>query len=400
MLKIHLLGKVNMTYHGGRIDDQFNNKLVALLCLLMLNLNKDLSKDRLAAYLWPDSKEDAARYNLRYNLWMLHKLIPPDQHGESLILSDKDYCRINEKYLFECDRILLDRFNSKEQHSVESLIQLKDLFRGDFLEGLYLKNCNEFNELILFERVVCQNKQLEILKTLANLYQSQELFDEELQLLNDMVAIEPYNESFAYRVIEIHTKLGNRAAGIQYYKNFENSLRRNLNISPDRDLKQLYIMLSESPAVMKNEMEEKKRGIKKKIVIEGRCLKEIEYYWVADVIQAMMKAADKKYMLTLDKKFILDLSYIQTGLLQDFEHYVSDDHSPIGFVPSVRVLQAFSKFLEQAALLYDLEIRIVNAGEMDALSLNILKSLENNNTAQIKFVPLLQDSHNIDSKKK
>ena len=80
------------------------------------------------------------------------------------IISGRDYCRINEKYSYSCDKTMLDCFKVSQIENAEDLLMLKDLFKGDFLEGLYLRNCNDFNEMILFERVVCQNKQVEILE--------------------------------------------------------------------------------------------------------------------------------------------------------------------------------------------------------------------------------------------
>ena len=232
MLTINMLGKVNITFNGVSIDDKLSQKLVALICLLVLNMDRDMSKEKIASYLWPDSKDDAAKYNLRYNLWMIKKLIPQDENGQNLIISGKNYCRINKDYNFYCDKIKLDQFKVEKQSSVDELIKLKELFKGDFLEGLYLKNCNEFNEMILFERVVCQNKQVEILKKLVDLYDEKERYEDELQILNEIMMIEPYNEIFACRIMDIYMKLGKRGDAINYYKNFEINLRKNLNISP------------------------------------------------------------------------------------------------------------------------------------------------------------------------
>ena len=69
-----------------------------------------------------------------------------------------------------------------------------------------MKNCNEFNEIILFERVVCQTKQIEIMQKLADLYEEVNRSEEELQVLHEMMTIEPYNENFAYRILNIYKK--------------------------------------------------------------------------------------------------------------------------------------------------------------------------------------------------
>src|SRR5690554_816710 len=110
MLTINMMGKVNIIYKDINMNGKLSQKLVALICLLVLYRDRDVSKERIVSYLWPDSEADAAKYNLRYNLWMIKKHIPRDKTGEPLIITGKDYCRINKNYPFYCDKILLDEF--------------------------------------------------------------------------------------------------------------------------------------------------------------------------------------------------------------------------------------------------------------------------------------------------
>lgn len=376
MLSINMLGQVNISYNGVRIADKLSKKQVALICLLVLNADREMSRERISAYLWPDSDEAAARYNLRYNLWAVKKLIPPDENGQNFILVTKDSCRINKQYRFQCDKLCIDGFDVKEEKSVEELIRLKELFKGDFLEGFYLKNCDEFNEIILFEQVVCQTKQIEIMKKLIDLYEADNQNEEALQVLHEMMALEPYNENFAYRILNIYKKTGNRAAAINYYQKFEGKLRRDLNIAPNNDLKLLYRALTEEPCVTRDQHTNRNKAEKKRLTIETRCIKNVQYFWAADVVGALLRNADEKYLLELDVNYILDLSYIQNELLLFYEKLISREHKEIGTVPSVRIVNAFLRFLSHASTIYSVHIHIINCDEMDPSSRTILKHLE------------------------
>lgn len=380
MLTINMLGKVNITFNGVSIDDKLSQKLVALICLLVLNMDRDMSKEKIASYLWPDSKDDAAKYNLRYNLWMIKKLIPQDENGQNLIISGKNYCRINKDYNFYCDKIKLDQFKVEKQSSVDELIKLKELFKGDFLEGLYLKNCNEFNEMILFERVVCQNKQVEILKKLVDLYDEKERYEDELQILNEIMMIEPYNEIFACRIMDIYMKLGKRGDAINYYKNFEINLRKNLNISPDIEMKAFYQNIMNSPSTRY-----KPPTRRKKIEIVSHCIENVDYFWVAEVTSGILNNADKNYILELDKKYIFDLGFVQNELLIDYEKFSSEKAEYTTMVPSVRIINAFYKFLSHVSVAYDINIRIINYEDMDTISRNILNHLDKLNLKNINI---------------
>ncbi|MBK5246194.1 MAG: hypothetical protein JJE49_02830 [Peptostreptococcaceae bacterium] len=383
MLTINMLGKVNINYEGTSIADKTSSKLVALICLLVLNKSRDMSKEKIISYLWPDSNEEAAKSNLRFNLWSIKKIIPQDVKGEEFINVGKDYCRINQKYKFYCDKIELDKYKAYGEEDIEKLMKLKSLLKGDFLEGLYLRNCNDFNELILFERVVCQNKQVEILKKLVTLYEGLEKYEEGLQILNEIDVIEPYNENFAFQTITMYSKLGNRAGAINYYKKFENNLRRNLNISPDKELKILYSNLIEGSHEIKNN--ERVNNRKKKLNIESHCISNVEYFWVSDVINKIMEKGDEKYLLEVGKCIISDLGFIQSDLLLEYEkHYVAIQDCSVA-VPPVRIINAFIKFLLHATEIYDINIKVVNKENMDVVSQNILNHIETLNNESIFF---------------
>jgi DNA-binding SARP family transcriptional activator len=376
MLSIKMLGQVNISCNGVNITDKMSTKQIALICLLVLNHDREMNREKLCAYLWPDSDEEAARYNLRYNLWKMKNLIPADPKGQNFILITKDSCRVNKKYRFQCDRLCIDSFDPHKQKSVEELLQLKELFKGDFLEGFYMKNCNEFNEIILFERVVCQTKQIEIMQKLADLYEEVNRSEEELQVLHEMMTIEPYNENFAYRILNIYKKTGNRTSAINYFKKFESKLRRELNIAPNNDLKLLYRTLTETPGSMIKDGMNRSKVEKKKLTIKTRCMKNIDFFWVADVINALLQKADRNYLMELHANYILDLSYIQNELLLQYERSVSLEHREVGKVPAVRIVNAFVKFLNHASQIYDINIHIGNYNEMDPLSIAVLKHIE------------------------
>jgi len=65
MLKIKLLGKNKIEYFGENLEPKLGNKTMAIIYLLISNKGRYVSRDKLTFYLWPDSTEEAAKYNLR-----------------------------------------------------------------------------------------------------------------------------------------------------------------------------------------------------------------------------------------------------------------------------------------------------------------------------------------------
>lgn len=376
MLSINMLGEVNITYKGEKIVDSLGNKTVAMICLLVLNRDKDLSKEKIAYYFWPDSSEEAAKYNVRYNLWAIGKLIPKDAAGETLIKSGKDCCSINNRYRFSCDRILLDSYNGKSKNSINDLLRLKGLFKGDFLEGMYLKNCNEFNEMILFERVVCQKKQVELLEALATIYQENNRFEDSLKTLEEMMITEPYNEAFAMRIMDMYSLIGNRTAAINFYKSFEQFLRSNLGISPDKELQNSYVTLLECPT--KSRIEVKSKGFEKMQVLEVHafCIPEVDFFCVSEIIRQILESGKKDSVLNLDRQTIFDLGYIYKDLITEYEKNESLDVVPLTPVPFVRIINAFYKFITHFTQVYEINCHIENPEKIDGISLEVLNYIK------------------------
>ncbi|SCZ80051.1 AfsR/SARP family transcriptional regulator [Acidaminobacter hydrogenoformans] len=371
MLTIQLLGKVHIIFNGENFEDQMSTKQTALICLLMLSKGYEMSKEKLASYLWPDSSEEAAKYNLRYNLWTIGKMLSLKESGEGLILSKKEYCRLNESIEFDCDRIRLDQFNPREAHTLDELIEFRKLIRGDFLEGLYLRNCNEFNEMILFERVVCQNRQLEVLKALLEMYEEMKDYANMLQILNELSVIEPYNDHFAIKTLDTYCKMGNRVAAIHYYKQFEAQLRRNLNISPEEALKKYYLRLMTSADQVSKESSDQKNQ-QRKITIEVDSLKSIEFYTVAEIIRKIIKAVKPDELLLLNRRYLLDLGYITNELMILLEQNGVSVAEVQECVPSVRIFHAYKALLEHLSAYYTIEIKVNNPDALDEMSKTLL----------------------------
>src|SRR5512139_3728786 len=74
-LSISLLGGFEVTLDGEPVASFESNKVRALLAYLATETDRAHSREKLAALLWPDMPDQAARSNLRYALSNLRKAI-------------------------------------------------------------------------------------------------------------------------------------------------------------------------------------------------------------------------------------------------------------------------------------------------------------------------------------
>lgn len=384
MLNISFLGKPKIEYNGVPIGENLGNKAIALICLLILNRNRYLSREKVVAYLWPDSSEDAAKYNLRFNLWQIKKNINPDSEGELFLHVDKDCCGINEKYNFDCDIVNIINFKSEDDSTIQELLILREMFGGDFLEGCYFNNCDEFNELILFQRINIENKKVHILKKIVECYENSKNYDDAIEIINEIHEIEPYDEEMALKLMRLNIAKGNRVGAINYYSNFSNRLTGNLGISPGEPLKELYDQIKNQ----KISQTIVKKSEPSKIILDTSCMEGIEYFWMADTISQILKKVSLSILNKLEKNYIVDLSHIQRKILC----CIDDDNEIVTIkallytqISDVCIVNAFIELVKLVSEKYKLQININDLKDMDNISKKVFEYLMRSQIAEIKF---------------
>jgi len=383
MLQIKLLGKTKISYDGEFLDKHLSTKAQALIYLLLAHKGKFLSREKIMAYLCPDSAEDAARYNLRYNLWQLKKLIPEDICGEALVVSEKGGCLINDKYKLSCDLLDINEC-CFEKATIEELSYLKNLFCGEVMEGWYLKGCDDFNDMILYERVRSESIQVNLLNTLANIFEKNNMPKKALETWKEMAFVDVDNEDIAYNIMRLHIERGNRVAAINHYKKFEANLWDNMNIAPNEDIQHLYKELTSDVKQSETESSLYHYKTRSSLDIVGHCIKHIDYFLISDIITALMRSVDKRFLVDFEKSYILDLSVIQRELLVCYERLTGatiEKSFPLEYsnIPPVRIVQAFCKLIEFLSERYSITLHIYNRENIDEVSSEIIEYLAESN---------------------
>ena len=76
------------------VSDQISSKAAAIIALVLMRETRQMRRSDIISYLWSESSDDAAKYNLRFNLGQIKKaLVQAD--GESLLLVSKDDIKVN-----------------------------------------------------------------------------------------------------------------------------------------------------------------------------------------------------------------------------------------------------------------------------------------------------------------
>lgn len=381
MLNISFLGKFKIEYNEQDITDKIGVKTSALIALLILQEKREISREKVIAYLWPDSNEDAAKYNLRYNLWLLKKVIPLDDNGEGFLRINKDFCGINFNYNFQCDILKVVSFSSGKEYSGKELIDFKDTFKGDFFEGNYFNNCDEFNEIIIFQRNKLENHRIKILRKLVEFYEANEMFEQCIETINEIFNIDPYDENLALKAISIYLDKGNRYGAIKFYQDFSNKMIYSLGINPSQGLQEKYNQIRNTSCGQeeagehgdinhKSIIEDNKN--KENITLKIRGIKSVDYFGISEIIEELIEKGVIDTEISVEKEYLEDLSFISQHLAKHCD--LNYDRKAV--VPEVRVVQGFFALMNNISKKYFVEIEVNDMKNMDSSSMEVLRYLE------------------------
>nr|WP_315024699.1 BTAD domain-containing putative transcriptional regulator [uncultured Aminipila sp.] len=374
MLNLTFLGKARVEYNGKSVVEGFRNKTIALICLLVINNDKYLSREKILDYLWPDSSEEAAKNNLRFNLWLIKKNIGTSETDQEFLFIDKDHCGINFNYEFQCDILDIMNFKPQQDQSIESLLRLKNMFVGEFLEGCYYNNCDDFNEIIIFERTRFENFRVQILKSLEELYEKEGNTEECLNILKEILDIEQYDEEVAAQILTLYMKIGNRGSGIVFYNSFRDRLASRLGIQPSEKLRKRYEELkkSEDTKLQPEDL--------KDIKIKTICIRGVQYFWMADVIGKLFALKQLDCDTRLNEKMLKALGYIQPDITRSTKIEGGVE------VPAVQLVNAFIHLILNICKDYRLTIFITGIEDMDSVSEGVLKYLKSSNVNGLSII--------------
>ena len=377
MLNVKLLGHTSISYKNENLTNDLGKKTIALLFLLVVNEGKYITKDKLSVYLWPESNEESSKYNVRYNLWMLNKIIPEDKNGNELIITDVNSCTLNKEYSLNCDLLSIMKCEY-ENAKIEELSEVVDkAFSGDVMEGWFFNKCYDFNELILMYRMQIENKQMKILKSLSRKYYEKEQFNKALAVLKKAEQFDPNNETIAIWTLKTYSALGERVAGINYYKIFESRLWKDLNIMPNDELQSLYENLFDSnlPYDISENPEEKTQP-SRSVTLYGFGISSIEWSLISCIIDSICDVLPETLLAKIDPDIISELGFINKKIIIGYNDISNSSVTITDDIPHIRIMQDFSSLLDIIEEKCKINIEIEAFNDSDRLSRDVINYIE------------------------
>ncbi len=221
-LPVRIFGPAELDV-AGRIVPFAPERRFQLIGALALQSGQWVSRDRLAALLWPDHDAADARRNLRHVVFKARELV-----GGSVLEADEDTLR----WTAASD---VKAFHTALEHGrVDAAIALR---RGPLLDGVEAGAGTEYAAWVQAERSRLDNQwRQEALRRLAA------LGDQPMAraaLAERLIAADPCDEAATTALIELDLADGRHAAAQRRYREFALRLAEQLGIEPSRRLRDL-----------------------------------------------------------------------------------------------------------------------------------------------------------------
>src|SRR5512138_2453949 len=146
-LRLSLLGQVAIANDGVPVSGFKSSKVLALLCYLAVT-GRAHYRSILAGLLWGDLPEENARMNLRKALENLRHLV-----GSHLVVTYQTVAfNRNQPYWLDVEQFETKANGDVAAVKIERLQEAIDLYQGDFLEGLDIREAAAFDEWLRLQR--------------------------------------------------------------------------------------------------------------------------------------------------------------------------------------------------------------------------------------------------------
>lgn len=236
-LQLKLLGNVEVRLDKDVVSGFHSNKVQGLLFYLAVTGRPHL-RPTLTGLLWGDLPEASARNNLRKALTQLRQLVGPHLSiTRQTVAFNRD-----SSYWLDVERFEGKVGSSSAETDIEGLREAVELYRGDFLEGFYVRQAPAFEEWVLARQARLRELALQALHRLATFYGGQGEIGllEGIDYTTRLLSLDPWREEAHRQLMLLLARSGQRGAALAQYETCRQVLAQELSVEPGAETTMLY----------------------------------------------------------------------------------------------------------------------------------------------------------------
>lgn len=221
VLKLALLGPLQLAFDDVPLHELASAKAQALLAYLAVN-GRVHARQAVAGLLWGDLPEADARRNLRGVIMKLREVMEP-----YLVVTHQTIA-FNRESAYWLD---VEQFHAGLQsRDVAQLRQCAALYRGDFLEELFVRQAPEFETWQQQQRAELQQQAVRMHSLLAQALEAQGEYHEAIQVARRLVLLDTTREASQQLTMRLLAQSGQRAAALTQFEQYRAQLQAELGV--------------------------------------------------------------------------------------------------------------------------------------------------------------------------
>lgn len=201
-------------------------KPIALLALLAAAGPRGMSRDKVLAYLWPETTQDLATHRLTQVLYSLRRDLGTDR----LFLGTSDLTLNSSAISSDVTDFCLALTAGLPDRAAA-------VYNGPFLDGFFLSGAAEFDRWVEEQRAELAGRFRTVLAELDERAAAEGDYVTAAHWSGRLAQSDPLNARVAIRHMEALARVGNRAGALQFARAHEARLREELDATPDPAVK-------------------------------------------------------------------------------------------------------------------------------------------------------------------
>ena len=244
LLAIHLLGPIKIELDGRPLTDLGTRKATALLAFLVCQ-TRPFSRETLAELLWDDRDPQQAQANLRSLLSGMRTRLKPYltitrhtvafNHESEYWLDTAEFLR-----LLQHEEAKPGPPGMLSAAGLQALETAVALYRGDFLDGFYVRESRGFEEWVALERERLQRQAIIALRLLVDRSQAQGEYAAALDYINQLIGLDDLSERANRDKMLLLARNGRLNAALRHYETYKTLLAAELDVLPGQETITLY----------------------------------------------------------------------------------------------------------------------------------------------------------------
>jgi predicted ATPase/DNA-binding SARP family transcriptional activator len=228
-----LLGPFQVQHHATTVMALRRAKAAALLAYLAVEADRPHPRSGLAGLLWPEQPEEQALRNLSQALVQLRQALAD---GEDPLLVTRQTVQWRDGAAAVDVHAFLRLAGSDAMADLE---QAAALYRGEFLAGFGLPECEAFEDWLLLTRERLGHQALDVLQRLGEAYLAVGQLTEAVAASRRQLGLDPWREVAYRQLMRALAQSGDRAGALAAYARCQKVLADELDITPDEETRLL-----------------------------------------------------------------------------------------------------------------------------------------------------------------